>query len=111
MLCSQHPTSIPPASLGLLGPEQAHLSVPHCPASKLLAVLAHHKAPERSRDADHLRHTKDALTLCVSPHGARVAPKVAKAASKAGKVTAGKAEEGLVTGGRHSPDQRHKLES
>lgn len=83
MLCCHHPTSIPPACLGLLGTGQAHLPVPHCPASELLAVLAHHKVLERRRDAEHLRHPKDAL--CVSPHRARVAPKVAKAASNLGR--------------------------
>lgn len=88
MLFCQYPASIPRASLGLLGTGQAHLSMPHCPASKLLAVLARHKVPERRRDAEYLRHPKDALSLHVSPHRARVAPKVAKAASKAGKVTA-----------------------
>lgn len=60
----QHPTSISPASLGLLGTGQAHLSMPHRPAAELLAALAHHRVPERRRrDAEHLRHRKDALAL------------------------------------------------
>lgn len=102
--------SIPPASLGLLGTGQAHLSVPHCPASELLAVLAHDKVPER-RNAEHLMHPKDSLTLHVSPQSQGCTQGCKSSIQGWEGDCTSKAEEGLVTGGQHSPDQRHKLES
>lgn len=55
---------------------------------------------------------KDALALHVSPHRTRGCTQGCKSSIQGweGDCTS-KVEEGLVTGGRHSPDQRHKLES
>lgn len=93
----QHPTSISPASLGLLGTGQAHLSMPHHPAAELLAALAHHRVPERRRrDAEHLRML---LPRCLTSQS-QSCTQGCKSSIQAweGDCTS-KAEEGLVTGG------------
>lgn len=51
-------------------------------------MLARDKVPGRRRDAEHLGHPGDALAPGISPHGATVAPDLAKALSEARKVTA-----------------------